>query len=181
MLYLLSVCLGLGYLVIVYIIKQAIGWAFWLCCCCSTAQLCLTLWDFMDCSMPVFLVLYHLLKFAQVHVHHIGVAIQPSHPLMPSYPYTLNLSQHQGLFQWVTCSHQMTKILEFQLQQQSFQWVFRVDFPYDWLVWSPCCPRDQILIIQSCQKSSDIFTFSEYVLRQVHDHYCALPKWLWVL
>ena len=75
-------CLGLGYLVIVYIIKQAIGWAFWLCCCCSTAQLCLTLWDFMDCSMPGFLVLYHLLKFAQVHVHHIGVAIQPSHPLI---------------------------------------------------------------------------------------------------
>ena len=90
MLYLLSVCLGLGYSVIIYIIKQAIGWAFWLHCCCSTAQLCLTLWDFMDCSMPGLLVLYHLLKFAQVHVHCIGDAIQPPHPLMPSYPYALN-------------------------------------------------------------------------------------------
>ena len=52
-----------------------------------------------------------------------------------------NLSQHQGLFQWVICLHQMTKILELQLQHQSFQWIFRVDLPYDWLVWSPCCPR----------------------------------------
>ena len=54
----------------------------------------------------------------------------------------LNLSQDQGLSQWVSCSYQMTQILEFQLQHQSFHWVFRVDFPEDWLVWSPCCPRD---------------------------------------
>ena len=61
---------------------------------------------------------------------------------MPSSPSALNLSQHQGLFQWVGCSHQMTKILELQFQHQSFHWKFRVDFPYNWLVWSPCCPRD---------------------------------------
>ena len=75
------------------------------------------------------------------YVHSIGDAIQPSHPVMPSSPSSLNLSQHQGLFQW-DGSHQMTKILEFQLQHQSFQWVFRVDFPQYWLVCSPCCPSE---------------------------------------
>ena len=62
----------------------------------------------------------------QVHVHCIGNAIQPSNPLMPSYPSALNLSQHRRLFQWVSSSYQVTKILEFQ--HQSFQLVFRVDF-----------------------------------------------------
>ena len=52
------------------------------------------------------------------------------------------LSQHQGLFQWVSSSHHIAKVLEFQLQHQSFQWICRVDFFLDWLVWSPCCPRD---------------------------------------
>ena len=62
-----------------------------------------------------------------------GDAIQPSHPLMPPSPSALNLSQRQGLFQWVGCSHQATKMLELQLQHQSFQWVFRVDFlKIDW-------------------------------------------------
>ena len=53
----------------------------------------------------------------------------------------LNFSQYQGLLQWVGCSYQMTKILEFPLQHQSFQWVFRADFPQDWLLWYPCNPR----------------------------------------
>ena len=57
-------------------------------------------------------------------------------------PPALNLSQHQGLFQWVSSSLQVAKVLELQLQHQSFQWVFRTDFLYDGLVWSPCCPRD---------------------------------------
>ena len=65
----------------------------------------------------------------EVHVHCFGDAVQPSHSLMPSSPSALNLSQHQGLFQWISCLHKITKILEFQLQHQSFQWVFRVDFP----------------------------------------------------
>ena len=71
----------------------------------------------------------HLLKFSQVHVHCISESIQPYHPLMPSSLPPLNLSQHRGLFLWVSCSHQVTKILELQLQHQSFQWVIRVDFP----------------------------------------------------
>ena len=75
----------------------------------------------MDCSTPGLPVPQHLPKLAKVYVHCIGDAIQPSHPLMPSFPSTLNLSQHQGLFQGVVCSHQMTKLLELQLQHQSFQ------------------------------------------------------------
>ena len=69
------------------------------------------------------------------YVHCIHGAIQPSHPLTPSSPSALNLS-HQGLFQWVSCSHYMIKILEFPLQHQSFQWVLRVDLSSDWLTWS---------------------------------------------
>ena len=96
----------------------------------------------MDCSIPGFPVLHYLLEFAQTHIHWVSDAIQPSHPLSPSSPPTLNLSQHQGLFQWISCLHQMAKVLELQLHHQSFQWIFRVDFLSDWLVWSPCSPRD---------------------------------------
>ena len=96
----------------------------------------------MDCSTPGLSVPHHLPKFALVHIHCISDAIQLSHPLMPPSPSALNLFQHQGLFQWVSSSHQVTKILELQLQHQSFQWVFRVDFPSDWLIWPPCCLRD---------------------------------------
>ena len=59
-----------------------------------------------------------------------------------SFSLAFNLSQHQGLFQWVSSSHQLAKVLEFQLQHQSFQWIFRTDFFQDWLVWSPPCKRD---------------------------------------
>ena len=85
------------------------------CCCCSIIQSCLTLCDPLDCSTPGLPVPHHLLKFAQVHVHCICDAIQPSHPLSPSSPSAFNFSQHQGLFQWVTHLHQRTKILELQL------------------------------------------------------------------
>ena len=71
-------------------------------------------------------------------------SVMPSNHLilLPSYPPALSLSQYQGLFQWVDSSHQVAKVLELQLQHQSFQWIFRVDFLEDWLVWSPCSPRD---------------------------------------
>ena len=81
--------------------------------------------DPMDCSMPGFPVHHQLPELTQTHVHRVGDAIQPSHPLLsPSSP-TFNLSQHQGLFQWVGSSHQEAKVLEFQFQHQSFQWIFK--------------------------------------------------------
>ena len=92
----------------------------------SFAQSCPILCDPMDCSMPGFPVFHHLLEFTQTHVHWVDDAIQLSHPL--SSPSALNLSQHQGLFQWVSFLHQVAKVLEFRLQHQSFQWIFRVDF-----------------------------------------------------
>jgi len=83
----------------------------------SVAQSCLTLCNPMECSKPGLPVHHQLLEFTQTHVHWVGDAIQPSHPLWsPSQP-TFNLSQHQDLFQWVSSSHQVAKVLELQLQQ----------------------------------------------------------------
>ena len=99
----------------------------------SVTQSCPTLHDPMDCSMPGFLVHHQLPELAQTHVHRVSDAIQPSHPLLsPSLPkekiVSFNLSQHRGLFQRVSSLHQVAKVLEFQLQHQSFQWIFRTDF-----------------------------------------------------
>ena len=84
-------------------------------CCCSVGKSCLTLSDSMDCSIPGFLVLHHFLEFTQTHVLWVGDAIQPCHPLSSPSPPVFNLSQNQGLFQWVGSSHQVIKVLELQL------------------------------------------------------------------
>ena len=98
------------------------------------AQSCPRFCNFVDCSMRGFPVHHQLLEFAQIYVHRIGDAIQPSHPLSFPFPPALNPSQHQGLFQWVSSSHQVAKVLEFQLQHQSFQWTPRlISFRMDWL------------------------------------------------
>ena len=110
-------------------------------CCCSVTLSCLTLQPhgLQHARLPVH---HQLLELAQTHVHGVHDAIQPSHPLSSPSPPAFNLYQHQGLFQWVSCSHQLAKVLEFQLQHQSFQWIVRTDFLWDWLVLSPCSPRD---------------------------------------
>ena len=104
------------------------------------AQSCPTFWDPMDCSTSGFPVVHHLLDLAQTHVHWVSDAIQPSPPLSSPSPPTFNLSQHQGLLYWVSCSNQVAKVLE--IQHQSFQRIFRTDFLLDWLVWFPCSLRD---------------------------------------
>ena len=108
------------------------------CCCCFVSKLYLTLCDTPDCYMPGFPVFHHLLEFAQTHLHWVGDAIQPSHPLSSPSPPAFSVSQHQGLFQWVSSSHQVANVLELQPQQ----WIFRVDFLWDQLVWSPYRPMD---------------------------------------
>ena len=116
----------------------------------SVALSCLTLCDPMDCSTPGFPVLHQgwlsagecvcvcvctLLELAQTHVHRVGDAIQLSHPLSsPAHP-AFNLYSIR-VFQQVSSLHQVAKLLELQLQHQSFQWISRVDFLLDWLVWS---------------------------------------------
>ena len=101
--------------------------------CCSVAKLWPTPYEPMDCSTPGFPVLHYLLELAQTHVHWVSDTIQPSHPLSSLFLWALNLSQHQVLFQWVSSSHQVAKLLAFQLQHQSFQWIFRTEsFRMDW-------------------------------------------------
>ena len=96
----------------------------------------------MDCSRSGLPVHHQLPESTQTHVHWVGDAIQPFHPLSSPFPPAFNLSQHQGLFQWVSSSHQAAKLLEFQLQHQSFYWTVRTDLLYDGLFGSLWCPRD---------------------------------------
>ena len=108
--------------------------------CFSVTKSCLIICYPMHCSTPGIPVFHYLPEFAQTHW--VSDAIQPSHPLSPPSLPALNLSQHQSLFHWVSSSIQVAKVLEHQLQHQSFQWILMGDFLYNWLAWSPCCPRD---------------------------------------
>ena len=118
----------------------------------QSPQSCPTLCHSMDCSTPAFPDHHHLLELAQTCVHWVGDAIQPSHPLSSPYSCAFNLFQYQGLFQWVSSLHHVAKVLEFQLQHQPFQKIFRIDFLWDCLVWSPCSPKDS-------QESSPTWVF----------------------
>ena len=89
----------------------------------------------MDCSMPGFPVYHQLQELAQTHVHRVGDAIQPFHTLSYSSPTAFNLSQHQGLFQWVSSSHKMAKVLEFQLQCPVLPMNIQDWFPLGWTGW----------------------------------------------
>ena len=82
-------------------------------CCCSVSKLCLTLCNPINCSTPGFWVLDYLPEPAQTCVHLVIDAIQPSHPLSPPAPFVLNISQHQGLFQWVSSSLRRSKYRSF--------------------------------------------------------------------
>ena len=93
----------------------------------SVAQSRPTLCNPMNCSMPGLPVHHQLPEFTQTHVHRVGDAIQPSHPLLLPSPPAPNPSQHQGLFQWVSSSHEVAEVLEFQLQHQSLQLTPRTD------------------------------------------------------
>ena len=117
----------------------------------------------MDCKTPGFPILHHLLELAQTPIHWVSDAIQPSHPLSSPSPLAFNLSQNQGLFQWVSSSHQVSKELEFQLQHQSFQWIFRTDFLQDWLVWSPCCQGTLKSLLKDCSLKVSIL-FNGWVI-----------------
>ena len=117
----------------------------------STDQLCPTLCDPMDCNTPSLPDHHQLPEFTQTHVHWVGDAIQPSHPLSSPSPTTFNLSKHQGLFKWVRSSHQVAKVLEFQLQNSpSNEYSGLISFRMDSL---------DLLAVQRTQKSSPIPQF----------------------
>ena len=133
----------------------------------------------MDCSTPGFPVHHQLPELTQTHVHWVGDAIQPSHPLS-SPSLALNLFQHQGLFQWVGPLHQVAKGLE--LQHQSFQWIFSTDFLQDWLVWSPSCRKDYLESYPEQFKSINSLVVSfinDPNLTSVHEYWKKTYIWLY--
>ena len=109
---------------ILYIRKFCFSASDWVYCCFSVDQSSPTLCDPMDCSTPGFPVLHQLLELIHTYIHWVGDTIQPSYPLSSSSPPAFSLSQHQGLFKWVTSSHQVAKVLELQFQHQSFQCIY---------------------------------------------------------
>ena len=152
----------------------------------SVAQLCLTLCYPMDCSTPGFLVHHQLLELTQTHVHGGGDAIQPPHPQSSPSPPAFNLSQHQGLFQWVSSSNQVAKILELQLQHQSFQWIFKTDFL--WIAWLDLLAVQGTLksLLQHHSSKASIFQCSAFLIVQLsHPNMTtgktiALTRWTFV-
>ena len=129
-----------------------------------------------DCSTSGFPLLNYLLEFAQTHVHWVGDVIQPSHPLWLSSPPDLNLSQHHGLFQEVSSSHQVANVLEFQLQHQSFQWIFRTDFLSDGLVGSPCSPKTLKSLLQHHNSKASILRHLAFLCFNSHTGTWLLEK-----
>ena len=118
---------------------------------------------------------HQLPKLNQTNVHQVSDAIQPSHPLSFSSLPAFSLSQHQGLFQWVSSSHQVAKVLTFQLKHQSLQWTPRTDLLQDGLVGSPCSPRDSqesppTPQFKSINSSALSFLYSP-TLTSIHDYW----------
>ena len=139
----------------------------------SVAQSCPTLCDPMNSSTPGLPVHHQLPESIQTHVHWVSDATQPSHPLSSPSPPAPNPSQYQGLFKWVSSSHQVAKVLEFQLQHQSFQWTPRTDLLWNGLVGSPCSPRDSQESSPIQFKSINSLALSllhSPTLTSIHDH-----------
>ena len=126
-------------------------------------------------QMPGFLVLHCLLEFIQTHVHWVSDVIQPFHPLLSPSPPTSNVSQHWGLLQWVSSSHQVAKVLEFQLQHKSFQWIFGlISFRIHWLDLLAVQGTLKSLLQHHSSKASILVALSFFyssTLTSVHDHW----------
>ena len=134
----------------------------------SVTQSHLTLYDSMDCDIPGFPIHHQLQKLAQTHVHWVSDAIQPSHPLLSLSPPAFNLSQHQGLFKWVSSSHEVAKVLEFQLQHQDW-------FPLGWTGWISLQSKElsrvfSNITVQSINSLVFSFLYSP-ILTFIHDYW----------
>ena len=129
----------------------------------------------MNRSTPGPLIHHQLLEFTQIHIHRVSESIQPSHPLSSPSPPAPNPSQHQSLFQWVNSSHEVAKVLEFQMQHQSFQWRPRTDLLQNGLVGSPRSPRDSQESSTTPQfksiASSTLSFLHSPTLTSIHDHW----------
>ena len=150
----------------------------------SVSQLCPILCDPMDCSMPGFSVHHQLPELTQTHVHWVSDAIQPSHPLLSTSPPAFNLSQRQDLFQWVSSLHQEAKVLELQLQLQSFQWILRTAFL--WMDWFDFLAVQGILkILLQHHQTSILQRLAFFMVHLSHPYMTsrktiALTRWAFV-
>ena len=147
----------------------------------------MTLCDPMDHSTPGLPVHHQIPEFTQTHVHWVSDAIQPSHSLSSPSPPTFNLSQHQGLFQWVSSSHQVAKVLEFQLQHQSFHWIFRTNqFSLGWTGWISLQSKGLSRVFQHHSSKASILRHSAFFIVQLSHPYLttgktiALTRWTFV-
>ena len=123
-----------------------------------------------------FPVHHQLQELTLTHVYPVSDAIQPSHPLLsPSSP-AFNLSQHRGLFQWVSCSHQMAKVLEFQFQHQLFKWIFRTDFLQDGLIGPLAHQKTLENLLQHLSSKASILWCSVFFIVQLSHPYYPHPS-----
>ena len=128
---------------------------------------------FSTADLPIH---HQLQDFTQTHVHWVCDAIQPSHPLLiPSLPI-FNLSQHQGRFEWGSSSHQVAKVVEFQLQHQSFHQIFRTDCLWDGLIGSPCSTRTLKSLLQHHSTKASILQCSAFLIVQLSHPYMTTGK-----
>ena len=143
-----------------------------------------TLCNPMNCSTPGFPVHHQLPELIQTHAHWVGDAIQTSHPLSSRSSPVFNLSQHQGLFKWVSSLHQVAKVLEFQLQHHSFQWMFRTDFFWDGLFAPLFSPRDSQESSPRPQfKSNNSLVLSFLIIQLSHQYMTTgnkYSKYIWL-
>ena len=123
------------------------------------------------CSTLGFPVHHQLPQCAQTHAHRVCGATQPSHPLSSPSPSAFNLSQYKGLFQGVSSSYQVTKVLELQPQHQPFQWTFKTDFLEDWLFWSPCSQGTLKNLLQNHSSKASILWCSAFFMVQLSHSY----------
>ena len=142
----------------------------------SVTQSCPTLCDPKNRSTPGLPVHHQLPEFTQTHVHQVSDAIQPSHPLSSSSPPAPNPSQHQSHFQWVNSSHEVAKVLEFQLQRHSLQRNPRADLLQNGLVGSPCSPRDSQESSPTPQFKS-ISSYRDTIFTKITDFVFILHSW----
>ena len=140
----------------------------------------------MDCSMPGFFVHHQLLELAQSRVHLLGDAIQPSHSLSSPSPPAFSLSQHQGLFQWDSSSHQVAKVVELQHQHPSFQWIFRTGFfRMNWLDLLAVQATLKSLLQHHSSKASILWHSAFFIVQLPHPYMTtgktiALTRWTFV-
>ena len=126
---------------------------------------------------------HQLHEHAQTHVHRVSDAIQPSYPLLSSSPPVFNLSQHQGLFQWVSSLNPVAQVSVFQFQHQSFQWVFRVGFPLGLTGLISLLSKGLSRVFSNTTVQKQFFSTQPSLWSNYYIHTWLLKKpyiWLWI-